>query len=499
LACNPLAGEIVSLNDGSSTAQLYQCTGVDAWTPVPLSAITGTGAAGRIALWSGASSQTSNAGLTYSGSGATLDLTLGRDVIAGRQWTAQFGTVTPLSDLPTLTLRRFSSAQTNNIFQAQTEGNVHLFAIQKDGSIKFPDNSVQSVAGVAANAAITGATKTKISYDSKGLVTAGADIAAGDLPTGIDAAKVGGGAVSNTEFGYLDGVTSALQTQIDGKQASLGFTPENSANKDAASGYAGLTAGSLLKAAEFPVLTGDITTPGGVLATTLKATGTAGTYRSVTFDAQGRETSGTNPTTFSGYAISDTSANLRVALTDENGTGPALFDGATATTLSSSAGVGTGTFNSFGAINTQTSSSGIGNGADTTDDTLFTYAIPLNSLSANGKSFRVVVGLQTAANGNNKRIKLTVGGTAVLNTGTVTWNILGVMLVAECSRLDSTHVLCLARTLADSTLPGVGVTPSIAVSDLSSNTLTITATGASPTTGAANDVKAYLFKVWFEN
>jgi len=42
-------------------------------------------------------------------------------------------------------------------------------------------------AKVDENAAITGATKTKITYDSKGLVTAGADLAATDLPTGIDA------------------------------------------------------------------------------------------------------------------------------------------------------------------------------------------------------------------------------------------------------------------------------------------------------------------------
>jgi hypothetical protein len=36
--------------------------------------------------------------------------------------------------------------------------------------------------------------------------------------TGLDAAKVGGGAVSNTEFSYLDGVTSAIQTQLNNKQ-----------------------------------------------------------------------------------------------------------------------------------------------------------------------------------------------------------------------------------------------------------------------------------------
>jgi hypothetical protein len=37
----------------------------------------------------------------------------------------------------------------------------------------------------------------------------------------IDVSKIGGGAVSTTEFGYLDGVTSAIQTQIDSKQATI--------------------------------------------------------------------------------------------------------------------------------------------------------------------------------------------------------------------------------------------------------------------------------------
>lgn len=70
-----------------------------------------------------------------------------------------------------------------------------------------------------------------------------------------------------------------------------------------------------------PALSGDITTPGSSLVTTLKNTGTAGTYRSVTTDAAGRITSGTAPTTFGGYAISDSSANLAAALTDEVGSG----------------------------------------------------------------------------------------------------------------------------------------------------------------------------------
>lgn len=34
------------------------------------------------------------------------------------------------------------------------------------------------------------------------------------LTAGIDATKIGAGLVTSTEFGYLDGVTSAIQTQI---------------------------------------------------------------------------------------------------------------------------------------------------------------------------------------------------------------------------------------------------------------------------------------------
>ena len=39
----------------------------------------------------------------------------------------------------------------------------------------------------------------------------------GKLSTGIDAAKLADGTVSNTEFQYLNGVSSAIQTQLDGK------------------------------------------------------------------------------------------------------------------------------------------------------------------------------------------------------------------------------------------------------------------------------------------
>lgn len=70
-------------------------------------------------------------------------------------------------------------------------------------------------AKVNTNAAIVAGTATKISYDAKGLVTSGTSLVAADLPSGIDAAKIGSGVVSNSEFAFLDGVTSAIQTQIN--------------------------------------------------------------------------------------------------------------------------------------------------------------------------------------------------------------------------------------------------------------------------------------------
>jgi hypothetical protein len=141
-------------------------------------------------------------------------------------------------------------------------------------------------AKVDENAAITGATKTKITYDAKGLVTAGADATTTDIAdstdkryvtdaqltvigntsgtntgdnavnslySGLEASKqdvITGGAstitssnltasralvsdgsgkvavsdVTSTELGYLDGVTSAVQTQLNAKIAQYDGT-----------------------------------------------------------------------------------------------------------------------------------------------------------------------------------------------------------------------------------------------------------------------------------
>ena len=68
-------------------------------------------------------------------------------------------------------------------------------------------------AKVDENADITGATKTKITYDAKGLVTAGADATKGD---------VGLGNVDNTSDAAKP-VSTATQTALDAKQATITF------------------------------------------------------------------------------------------------------------------------------------------------------------------------------------------------------------------------------------------------------------------------------------
>ena len=108
-------------------------------------------------------------------------------------------------------------------------------------------NPKQLATKVTANNAITGATHTKITYDSKGLVTAGSDITLADVTdvtatysevnqlhesnisksdleklhdVTASAAELNildGATLDTTELNYLDGVTSSVQTQIDNK------------------------------------------------------------------------------------------------------------------------------------------------------------------------------------------------------------------------------------------------------------------------------------------
>ena len=97
-------------------------------------------------------------------------------------------------------------------------------------------NAGGTVTSVASGTGLTGGTITgsgTISVAAGGIGTTqladtavttakitDANVTSAKIASGIDAVKIGGGTIDNTEFSYLNGVTSAIQTQIDGKAAS---------------------------------------------------------------------------------------------------------------------------------------------------------------------------------------------------------------------------------------------------------------------------------------
>src|SRR5574343_252382 len=80
-----------------------------------------------------------------------------------------------------------------------------------------------SAGDITASGTLTMSAMTSAGFlknSAAGLFSGGNSLAAGDMPTGIDAAKIADGSISNTEFQYLNGVSSNIQTQIDGKQGN---------------------------------------------------------------------------------------------------------------------------------------------------------------------------------------------------------------------------------------------------------------------------------------
>jgi hypothetical protein len=221
-----------------------------------------------------------------------------------------------------------SATTTKKVTPTQLKTSLSLNNVDNTSDLNKPISTATQTAldaKVTANASITGATKTKVTYDAKGLVTAGADATTADIAdstnkryvtdaqltvigntsgtntgdnavnslysglatskqdtlvsgtniktvnstsvlgsgniavqetlvsgtniktinstsllgsgnisvapaSGIDATAIGSGSVSNTEFGYLDGVTSAIQTQLDSKTAKLITTNRQTAS-----------------------------------------------------------------------------------------------------------------------------------------------------------------------------------------------------------------------------------------------------------------------------
>lgn len=90
------------------------------------------------------------------------------------------------------------------------------------------------LSGGAGSALSVNVDDSTIEINSDTLRVKDAGITDAKIATGIDAAKIGAGSVSNTEFGYLDGVTSAIQTQLDGKLDAVASSQTLTASQSSA-------------------------------------------------------------------------------------------------------------------------------------------------------------------------------------------------------------------------------------------------------------------------
>ena len=74
--------------------------------------------------------------------------------------------------------------------------------------------------GTGADLSATGGSGQVLKQSTSGGAVSVSALIASDMPSGIDATKIASGVVDDTEFGYLNGVSSAIQTQLDGKASS---------------------------------------------------------------------------------------------------------------------------------------------------------------------------------------------------------------------------------------------------------------------------------------
>lgn len=147
---------------------------------------------------------------------------------------------------------------------------------------------------------------------------------------------------------------------------------------------------------------------------------------------------------------------------------------------------GTGTFEPEGALSNEFSSAGIGNGADTTDDVLFSYTLPPNSLDAPGRAVIIDAFGSFAATANHKTVKIFFGTSVTFTSGVQTGSGVGwaARLIVTKTGADAqigTGSGAAGAVLFPVSLPLIGT-------EVDSDPIVITVTGASPTTGAAGDV-----------
>lgn len=149
-----------------------------------------------------------------------------------------------LAELQNYKFQNLPSAPTTNLSKGRyyfdtTDNTLYVYNgsawvdALKQGNIYTEGDGIDISAGnvISIDNTVTGATKCKITYNNKGLVTGGADLLASDIPnlslskitdvtaTATEVNILDGITATTAELNYTDGVTSNIQTQLDSKLA----------------------------------------------------------------------------------------------------------------------------------------------------------------------------------------------------------------------------------------------------------------------------------------
>lgn len=160
-----------------------------------------------------------------------------------------------------------------------------------------------------------------------------------------------------------------------------------------------------------------------------------------------------------------------------------LFTGGEALSPAIAAGQGGSTVNPEGVLFVNLTSTG--NTADTTEDTLLTYTLPAKTLSATNKGLKIRAWGATAANADNKTMKLYFGS-EVITTPTAATSAKGWELELEVYKNGTNTQVVFGKGQVDLT----NVTPLVTTgAETDTSTILIKLTGQAGTANA-NDIVA---------